>query len=473
MVRRHKIQVLRQAGRDLVEIAEEVGVSTRSVRRVAAEPPVAAFDDKAEGGRARIGRPSKAEPFRRFLAKQLLAQPDVLSVELLRRATNEGYRGAKSALYELIRELRPDVPRPVVRFEGLPGEFSQHDFGQVDVRYLDGRIERVHFFASRLKYSRWTQVKLVDDERVESLVRALVEHYEAWGGVPLRSVFDRPKTVATSWTKDRVEWNPTFSAVIVELGATVELCAPRSPQQKGSVENLVGWVKGSFFKQRRFVDRADLQRQLDEWHVEANTKRVSRATGVTPSVRIADERARMRPVRVSSEELALRIPLTVGPTGHVVHDTHPYSMPPTCSGLACTLWLYRDRVKIIAGRHVVEHPRKFARGEGSTLSEHRTQHVEAARGQRAKLYAKREHLLELGSDAFAYLTEIVWRREKVWPRDVDELHGMLEEHGERALRAAITHCLEHRVFGHEYIAHYLNNPIAAIGVQQELFREAV
>jgi transposase len=469
MVRRHEIQVMRRAKRSLVETAEQVGVSVRSVQRVDAEPPVVSTDDRAERKRRRIGRPSKAEPFRSFLAKQLVTQPDVLAVELLRRAKHEGYTGGKSALYELVRELRPEVPRPVVRFEGLPGEFSQYDFGQVDVRYIDGRVERIHFFASRLKYSRWAQVKLVDDERVEALVRALAEHYAAWGGVPLRSVFDRPKTIATSWTKDTIEWNPTFAAVILELGATVELCAPRRPEQKGSVENLVGWVKGSFFKQRRFVDRADLQRQLDEWHIEVNTQRVSRATGVTPAVRIADERIRLRPLRVSPEQLALRIPLVVDPTGHVVHDTHPYSMPPETRGLACTLWLYRDRVKLVAGRHTAEHPRKFARGEGSTLSEHRTMRVEAARGKRAKLYTKREHLLGLGSEAVAYLTELVFRRENVWSRDVDELHDLLEGHGERAMRAAFAHCLEQRVFGHEYIAHYLTNPIAAIGVQQELF----
>ena len=33
--------------------------------------------------------------------------------------------------------------------------FSQHDFGQVDVEFLDGMVRRVHFFASRLKYSRY------------------------------------------------------------------------------------------------------------------------------------------------------------------------------------------------------------------------------------------------------------------------------------------------------------------------------
>ena len=67
----------------------------------------------------------------------------------------------------------------------------------------------VHFFASRLKYSRWVQVSLVDNERVEALVRAMVDHFAAWGGVPLLSVFDRPKTIALKWSKDGAvtEWN--------------------------------------------------------------------------------------------------------------------------------------------------------------------------------------------------------------------------------------------------------------------------
>lgn len=123
----------------------------------------------------------------------------------------------------------------MVRFEGPAGEFSQHDFGHVDVRYLDGRQSYVHFFASRLKYSRWVEVSLVDNEQVEALVRAMVGHFAAWGGLPLLAVFDRPKTIALSWTKDGTvtEWNPTFGAVMLGLGLGVELCWPRSPEQKG------------------------------------------------------------------------------------------------------------------------------------------------------------------------------------------------------------------------------------------------
>ena len=67
--------------------------------------------------------------------------------------------------------VRPKEIKPLIRFEGLPGEFSQHDFGQVDVAFLDGSIRRIHFFASRLKYFRYIRVSVVKNEAVESLVR--------------------------------------------------------------------------------------------------------------------------------------------------------------------------------------------------------------------------------------------------------------------------------------------------------------
>jgi transposase len=132
----------------------------------------------------------------------------------------------------------------LVRFDGLPGEFSQHDFEEVWVTYRDGPEEKVHFFASRLKYSRWVEVALVPNERVEPLVRTLVDHLAAFGGIPLVAVFDRPKTIALSWGRDGIvpEWNPTFAGVVLDLGLGVEVCWPYRPQEKGTVENLVGKV---------------------------------------------------------------------------------------------------------------------------------------------------------------------------------------------------------------------------------------
>src|SRR4029077_8468281 len=137
------------------------------------------------------------------------------------------------------------------------------------------------------------------------LVRALVDHFEAMGGIPLLAVFDRPKTVALAWKKsgEVTEWNPTFAGVALDLGLGVELCWPYSPEQKGAVENLVGWVKGSFFKQRRFFDDADLRTQLAEWRTEVNTQRPCRATNVIPAVRLVEERRRLRAVKITPADL--------------------------------------------------------------------------------------------------------------------------------------------------------------------------
>lgn len=472
MLKRHEIQVLRRAGHSQEETGRLAGVSVRSVRRVEDETAVSEADNAAERERRRIGRPSKAEPFRAFVVEQLTKDPELLSLEIVRLAKLAGYRGGKSALYALIHSIRPQHVRLLTRFEGLPGEFSQHDFGQVDVRFLNGTRKRVHFFASRLKYSRWTEVSLVADETAESLVRALVDHFAAMGGIPLLSVFDRPKTIAQRSDHDGqvTQWNPAFAGVALDLGLGIELCWPRSPQQKGSVENLVGWVKGSFFKQRRFLDQEDLCQQLREWLLEVNTQRPSRATGVIPQERMREETPRLRPLKVAPANLALRIPITVGPTGMVLYDSHEYSMHPDSLGIPGTLHLHRDRVRIVAGRFEAIHPRLFGPAAKSTLPEHRAQRVAAVSGKRARRYMQREHLLALGSETLDYLTELTHRRPRVWVRDVERLHDLLQQHGDEALRAAFSRGLAEHAIGAEYIAHFLatSPPVVARSIQQEL-----
>lgn len=246
MLKRHEIQVLRRAGHAQTEVAELAGVSLGSVRRVEREAAVTQIDTKAERERRAVGRPAKAEPFRSLIVELLTREPDLLSVEILRRAKCAGYTGSKTAIYELIRALRPMTVRPVVRFEGLPGEFSQHDFGQVEVRYLNGTRKRLHFFASRLKYSRWAEVAIVPNEQAETLVRALVDHFAAIGGIPLLAVFDRPTTVALKWTKtgEVSEWNPLFAGVALDLGLGIELCCPRDRNRKARLKTSSAGSKG-------------------------------------------------------------------------------------------------------------------------------------------------------------------------------------------------------------------------------------
>ena len=119
--------------------------------------------------------------------------------------------------------------------------------------------------------------------------------------------------------------------------------------------------------------------------------------------------------------------------------------------MPATLYLYGQRVRIIAGRYEAVHPRKFEAHEGSSLAEHRAALVAAVSGKRGQRYLKRQQLLELGEPAIRYLTEIVHRRPRQWFQDVDRLHAILQSQGPEVLRRAMEAGLQEQVFGAFYV----------------------
>lgn len=80
--------------------------------------------------------------------------------------------------------------RPICRFEGVRGEFSQHEFGEVQLERTGGGRQKVVFFASRLKHFWYALVTGVVDQQVETPVPRLSEHFEQFGGLPVMALFD-------------------------------------------------------------------------------------------------------------------------------------------------------------------------------------------------------------------------------------------------------------------------------------------
>ncbi len=84
------------------------------------------------------GRTSAVRAFEPQITTWLSEQTDLAASEIIRRLHDAGYRGSVNPVYERVAQLRPEpMPAtPEVRFDGLPGEFAQFDFGQVRLRYL-------------------------------------------------------------------------------------------------------------------------------------------------------------------------------------------------------------------------------------------------------------------------------------------------------------------------------------------------
>jgi transposase len=449
MIKRHEVQVLLGSGLSHRQVSKRTGVSKRTVTRIAQETPIERL--QPEAGPRRIGRPSTVHRYEQLIETILAERQDLPSVEILHRLRQAGYGGGKSAVYELVRARRGPAPSPLmVRFEGVAGEFAQFDFGEVRVRYTSGESQHIHFAAYRLKYSRWVYVEVVPNQQVEALARALLRAFEGSGGTPLSVVFDNPTTVVIHPKQTPIVWNPTVAQLAVDYAFAIELCTPRAANQKGAVENLVGWVKGSFFKVRRFADFADLLQQLDEWLTEVNTVRPCRATREIPAVLLAQEQQRLRPLAIQPADYGLRFDIIVGPTGMVTHKGIRYAMPAEAIGIPGTLHLYPDRVRIAAARHEMTHPR-FPDRNLSYPQEVRAQHLAAVSGKRGRLYFQRQRLLELGPIAVNFITELVHVRPRTWKGDVEALYELLGRLGEEEFLHCLQNALLRGLIGAEYV----------------------
>jgi transposase len=473
MLDRHAVQALLHAGQTPRQIAHQLGMSRRTVQRIALEPPVATVDDAAAHAARGIGRPGRPSAIDAQVRAWLEAEPEIPPGEVQRRLLEAKTPLGLSTIYRLLGTVRPTIPTDVmVRFEGVAGEFAQFDFGVADVRLTSDTPtararRRIHFAAYRLKWSRFVHVVVVPNERVEALVRALLESFAASGGVPLRVVFDNPKTVVLRRDAGRPVWNATLAQAMLDYGCGIELCTPHAPEQKGSVENLVGFVKRAFFGARRFQNlETDLPQQLAEWLVYANTERPSRATGVPSVARLATEQARLHALALAPEDYGLHVPVTVGPTAMVTYQGVRYAMPAKACGLPATLHLYPTRVRIVCagGKHEALHPRFPVLGTVSYLTGQRAQQLAAVYGERKRLYFMRERLVELGPIGEAYVTELVHQRPHTWKGCIARLFAVLEEIGDARFRLVLQRALMQRLIGAEYLERVLAQVPATVEV---------
>ena len=294
----------------------------------------------------RVGRPRKAESFRRLVAVTLAEDPEIQTQELLKRATAEGYDGGKSAFYDMVASTR-DPARVQHGRDPMPGECSRHDLVEAMIEHHDGSRRRARLFVSRLEYSRWTAMTLLHGDGVEPIARALVDHFTRAGGVPLLATFDsrRLGAAGADAPSDLVS---ALAYLALDLGVGIELPQP-SRSRAGAAERLVRLVKDELVPQLPKVhEEADLARHIDGFVAENNT-RTSPETGRSPLSLLAEERRRLRAVRVSPAELTLRVPIVVQPGGIVAHEGRKYMISADAAGMSGMLFVTAEQIRIVAG----------------------------------------------------------------------------------------------------------------------------
>jgi len=107
-----------------------IGCDRHTVARALGEPP--------DGPRRRRARWSARLAARREDVLSWLREeiPTTRMLELARQDPTTPYQGGVSTFYRYVARVRADVDAeaaPVIRFEGLPGEYVQWDWGEARV----------------------------------------------------------------------------------------------------------------------------------------------------------------------------------------------------------------------------------------------------------------------------------------------------------------------------------------------------
>ncbi len=407
--------------------------------------------------------------------------PVTRMLELARADTEHPYSGGETAFYDYIRKVRrarKQTPRDVaMRFEGVPGEFLQIDWGEVrDMVFTRPELagQTRYFFAARLKYSRFMYVSFHTDMREETLLRCLLACFTTIGGVPWVVVTDNMKTAVLGRDEQHEPvWNPAYQKLAVEFKFHPEACAPASGNQKGAVENLVKYVKGNFIAGRTFHDDADLAEQCTAWLQRVNTERPSDATGEIPVVRLSEEQRAFGVLPPTAQDYGFFDCVVVSREGLVAIETNRYSVPAHLIGRALSARIHLRHIDLFADHELVA---SHARSQQSHTRIVNPAHFEAAFSSkpRARVMVYRDWLCDLAPAVNVYVRELCHKRRAEMKEQMLALYELAQEVGNADFVAALELAAEQQMYGAEYVRAIVTVPaISATSGATELQMSAL
>lgn len=361
------IQALAKRGVYQKDIAEELGVHPKTVRRALARgsaPP-----------RERGGRGSKLAPYLGRI-DQLIKEGVNNAVVVMREIQAEGYQGGLTVLREYMAPHRqPRRERPTVRFESPPGRQMQSDWGQVWTQVAGERV-KVHVIVNVLAFSRRFHFWCTDSEDAEHTYEGLIRSFEYFGGVPQEVLVDNQKSaVLVPRSQGEAVFQERFNDLAGHYGFLPRACRPYRARTKGKTERMVGYTKHHFFVRYRDFDSWPHLNQLGErWLAEETDQRRHGTVDQVVAERFAVEMSTLAALPVVRYDTAYRLDRVVSWDGYVEVRGRRFSVPGELAGRHVKVQLaLDDTLKVVADDKVVaEHRLDRTSRAWVTVAEHHT-----------------------------------------------------------------------------------------------------
>ena len=372
-----RFKPLRDAGATWKEIAAELGLDPRTVKKYINGPAVPPSAPRRIGTQPRLIE-HLAPVVDAWLTADLSLRASVIHERLV---AEYGFPGSYQRVKLYVAEARPRIaaeqgrPGPLTglhrRFEVIPGAQAQVDWGTESRSIAKALgVRYVYSFHMTLSYSRDPFCCFTTSLDLATFFGCHLRAFAHFGGVPGSIVYDRTKTIVRRHVAPgrAVPIHPEAAAFAEHYGFAIDVLAARRPTGKGRVERQVLIVREHVLAGRAFTGLDELDAAFADW-LPIRRGQIHRTHGQVIAVRAETDRAALRPLPPAEYRVTDRFLRRVGKDCLVSFESSRYSIPATevTAGMTVELRVGPHIVAIHAigadPRLLAEHARARHRGD--------------------------------------------------------------------------------------------------------------
>jgi len=349
--------------------------------------------------------------FSQYTEMHFLEKHPYSAQQIFQRLVEGGdYHGGYTIVKEYVRKVRPRPPKAYLSLSFAPGESAQVDWGHCGTVAVGNTKRNLSVFVMVLSHSRQMYIEFTLSQKQEHFLGCHQNAFEYFGGVPQSILVDNLKSAVLEHKRGETpRWNPCYAAFASDYGFNIVACNPRSPQEKGRVENAVGYVKKNFLTGRTFRDFAHIGPTARRWLDQTANQRVHRATGKTPHALWEQEKAQLLALPLNTPSPARVLRQRATSTFRLNIDTNRYSVPAEYAGHYLDIHIYAEEILVYhEGKLIARHRRDYSRHEDHENPDH----ARALLAQRntARRHKELQRFLQLGEHAEAFYQGLRQRR---------------------------------------------------------------
>lgn len=396
---------------------------------------------------------SKLDPFKPAILR-MLETHSYTAAQVFARVRDQGFTGGHTIVCDYVRKVRPPKTPAFLTLSFAPGECAQVDWGMYGSVRVGSTTRRLSFFVMVLCYSRMMYAEFTVSQTMEHFLACHQHAFDFFGGVPGKIMCDNLKSavIARLAGQDPV-FHPRYLDFANHYGFRIAPCNVGRGNEKGRVENAVGYIKKNFLAGLDIPQFAALHPAARLWLDTVANVRLHGATKKRPCDLWQQEKPFLLPLPEHPFDIATVTQVRACRQFRVTVDTNRYSVPSRFAGRPLTLKTYPDRLCLYYDNALVaRHPRSYDRHQDFENPDHPKELL----AQRKKARDQKVFLrfLALSPKAEEYYRQLQERRMNPFVH-ARKIVGLSEIYGTEPVQRAMDDAFTFQAFSSEYIANIL------------------